>query len=236
MQYKNLTLLGTSHIAKQSLDEVESTINSLKPDIVCIELDKKRLYSLTNKDQKRRINLKDIRKIGIKGFLFSVIGAYVEKKLGQYVGVEPGSEMLKAVELAKKNKIKLMVIDQDIEKTLKRFSQEFTWKEKGRIVADIFKAIIFRKKEIDFDLRTVPNKKTIKKLLDKVKSRYPNLYHVLITERNEYMASKLAKIIKVNEDKKVLAIIGAGHEEEMVDLIKDKKVDVIGHSYTYTIG
>jgi pheromone shutdown-related protein TraB len=235
MQYKNLILLGTSHIAKQSLDEVENTINSLKPDIVCIELDKKRLYALTNKDKKRKINLKDIRKVGIKGFLFSLIGAYVEKKLGQHVGVEPGSEMLKAVELAKKNQIKLMVIDQDIEITLKRFSQEFTWKEKGRIVADIFKAIIFRKKEIDFDLRTVPKKETIKKLLNKVKSRYPNLYRVLITERNEYMASKLAKIIKVNENKKILAIIGAGHEEEMVNLIKNKKVDVIGHSYTYTI-
>jgi pheromone shutdown protein TraB len=144
--------------------------------------------------------------------------------------------MLKAVELSKKNKIKLMVIDQDIEKTLKRFSQEFTWKEKGKIVADIFKGIIFRKKEIDFDLRTVPNKATIKKLLGKVQKRYPNLYKVLITERNEYMASKLAKIIKVNEDKKVLAIVGAGHEEEMIELIKDKKVDVVGHSYTYTIG
>ena len=78
--------------------------------------------------------------------------------------------------------------------------------------------------------------KTIKKLLNKVKKRYPNLYHVLITERNEYMASKLAKIIKVNEDKKVLAIIGAGHEKEMVDIIKKKRVDVVNHSYTYTIG
>ena len=236
MNYKNLTLLGTSHIAKQSLDDVESTINSLKPDIVCIELDKKRLYSLMNKDKKSRIRLKDIRKIGFKGFIFSIVGAYVEKKLGQYVGVEPGSEMLKAVELSKKHKIKLMVVDQDIEKTLKRFSQEFTWKEKGKIVVDIFKAIIFRKKEIGFDLRTVPNKATIKKLLDKVQKRYPNLYKVLITERNEYMASKLAKIIKVNEDKKVLAIVGAGHEEEMIDLIKDKKVDVVGHSYSYTVG
>jgi pheromone shutdown-related protein TraB len=231
--YKNLKLIGTSHIAKQSLDDVENAVNSLKPDIICLELDKQRLYALVN-NIKGRIKLKDIRKVGLKGYLFSIIGAYAEKKLGQYVGVAPGSEMLKAIELAKKNKIKIMCVDQDIEKTLKRFSQEFTWKEKFRLVYDIIKAVIFRKKEVDFDLRTVPSKKIIDKLINKVKKRYPGLYKVLIEERNEFMASKLAKIIEINKDKKVLAIVGAGHEEELLSLIKKKKVDVVGYSYSYS--
>ncbi len=142
--------------------------------------------------------------------------------------------MLKAVELARKNKIKIMLIDQDIEKTLKRFSKEFSWREKFRLLGDIIKAFVFRKKEIDFDLRNVPDKKIIKKLIDKVKKRYPGLYRVLIEERNEFMASKLARIIHVNEDKRVLAIIGAGHEEELINLIKKKRVDVVNYSYTYS--
>lgn len=234
MKYKNLTLIGTSHIAKQSMDDVEKAIVNLKPDIVCLELDKRRLYALVNNVKGNKFSLSAIRKVGLKGYLFSIIGAYAEKKLGQYVGVSPGSEMLKAIELSKKNKIKIMVIDQDIEKTLKRFSQEFTWKEKFRLLSDIIKAVVFRKREIDFDLRKVPDKKTIDKLLNKVKKRYPGLYKVLIEERNEFMASKLARIISVNDDKKILAIIGAGHEEDLINLIKKKRVDVVSYSYTYS--
>jgi pheromone shutdown-related protein TraB len=227
MKYKNLTLIGTSHIAKQSLDEVEKAIIELKPDIICLELDKRRLYALVNNIKGSKASWKDIRNIGVKGYLFSLIGAYVERKLGQHVGVEPGSEMLKAIDLAKKNRIKVAVIDQDIEKTLKRFSQEFSWKEKFRLIVDIIKAFVFRKKEIDFDLRKVPEKAVINKLINKVKDRYPGMYKVLIEERNEYMASKLARIISINDDKKVLAVVGAGHEEELIDLIKKIRIDVI---------
>lgn len=234
MKYKNLNIIGTSHIAKQSLDDVERAITKDKPDIVCVELDKRRAYALMHKVKGRRFSLSDIRRIGLKGYLFSLIGAYAEKKLGKYVGVSPGSEMLKAIELSRKNKLKIMLIDQDIEVTLKRFSKEFTWKEKFRILSDIIKALIFRKREIEFDLTKVPPKKVIKKLINKVKIRYPGLYKVLIEERNEYMASKLAKIISINEDKKVLAIVGAGHEEEMIELIKKKRIDVVDYSYSFS--
>ena len=106
MKYKNLTLIGTSHIAKQSLNDVENNITNLKPDIICLELDKKRAYALTNGIKKGKFSIQNIKKVGLKGYLFSIIGAYIEKKLGKKVGVSPGSEMLKAIELAKKNKIK----------------------------------------------------------------------------------------------------------------------------------
>ena len=82
MRYKNLTLIGTSHIAKQSLDEVKNTIMAEKPDIIALELDRKRFLALKI-NKKRRLKFSDIRRIGIKGFLFNIIGAFVEKKLGK---------------------------------------------------------------------------------------------------------------------------------------------------------
>ena len=98
MKYKNLVILGTSHIAKQSIKEVEELIEKEKPDIIALELDRKRLYALTHKVE-RKIRLKDIFRIGVKGFLFSLLGAYVEKKLGKLVGITPGSEMKKLLRL-----------------------------------------------------------------------------------------------------------------------------------------
>jgi len=230
MQYKNLTLIGTSHIAKESLNEVEDTFNKEDPDIIAIELDKKRLYGLIHKP-KGKVNLYSIRKIGIKGFIFSLIGAWAEKKLGELVGVSPGSEMKKAIFLAKKNNKKIALIDQDIEITLKRFSKSLTWKEKWNFFVDIIKGISSRKKEIDFDLTKVPSKKIIKKLINKVKKRYPNIYKVLIEERNYVMAENLAKLMEKNPEKKILGIIGAGHEEEILELIKKPSI-----KFTYKIG
>ena len=234
MKYKNLILIGTSHIAKQSVDEVKNTILEKKPDIIALELDNKRLYALTHK-KKNRMSISDIKKIGIKGYIFSLIGAFIEKKLGDYVGVAPGSEMLAAVNLAKKNNIKMALIDQDIEITLKRFSKMLSWKEKWNFMVDILKALFLKnKKKVNFDLRTVPSKEIIEKLIKEVKLRYPNIYKVLVEERNNIMAKNLSHLIVNNPDKKILGIIGAGHEEEIINLIKQKEDNAI--SYNIDIG
>lgn len=229
MKYKNLSIIGTSHIAKQSLDEVKNIIEKEKPDIIALELDGKRYYALMH-SKKERIRMYDIRRIGIKGFLFSLIGAWAEKKLGEHVGVMPGSEMKRAINLAKKHKIKIAFIDQDIEVTLKRFSETLSWREKWNFVVDVVKAVIFRKKEVEFDLRTVPSKKVINKLVNKVKKRYPGIYKVLIVERNNVMAVNLENLMQKNPLKKILAIVGAGHEEDIIGIIRSNKI-----TYSFSI-
>ena len=238
MKYKNLILIGTSHIARQSLREVAFAIEKEKPDILALELDKRRFYALTH-EVKRKTRLLDIRKIGIKGFLFNVIGAWIEEKLGKLVGVKPGSEMLTAIKLAKKNKIKIALIDQDIELTLKRISAALTWKERFNFVIDLIKGLIFRKSEMkklgikQLDLTEVPSKTLIKKLTKIMKKRYPGLYLVLVEERNKVMATNLKNLMENNPDKKIIAIIGAGHEEEILNLIKSKSG--ITYSYSFEI-
>ena len=233
MKYRNLVILGTSHIAKQSLDEVKRCIEEEKPGIVAIELDAKRLPALMSAAP-RKIQLKAIKQIGLKGFIFSVFGAWAEKKLGKLVGVAPGSEMKQAVQIAKKNSIKIALVDQDIEITLRRLSKTLTWKEKWNFTADILKSIFTKGERIDFDLRTVPEKKIIKKLTLKLKERYPNVHKVLIEERNKVIAGNLRSLMNSNPDKKILAILGAGHVDDVLELVK--KNEEINLSYSYSIG
>ncbi len=230
MDYKNLAFLGTSHIAKQSLNEVRKNIEEKKPDIVALELDPKRLHALMSNAPKK-ISLGSIRHVGLKGFLFSLFGAWAEKKLGKLVGVAPGSEMKEAIKIAKKEGIKLALIDQDIEITLQRLSKSITWKEKINFLDDIIKAIFSGKKEIEFDLATVPDKKIIKKLTSKLKERYPNVHKVLIEERNIVIANNLLKLIESSPDKKILVILGAGHIDDVLELIKEPKI-----SYSFKVG
>ena len=228
MKYKNLLFLGTSHIAKQSLEEVKKYIEEEKPSIIALELDEKRLKALMSKGQ-RKIMLRNIKQIGLKGFLFSLLGAWAEKKLGKLVGVTPGSEMKQAIKLAKKEKIEIALIDQDIEITLKKLSKTITWKEKLNFLIDIIKAV-FIKQEIEFDLTKVPDKKIIKRLTNKLKERYPNIYKVLIDERNIVIAANIKKLMDSNQNKKILVILGAGHIDDVLELIKEPKI-----SYSFSI-
>jgi pheromone shutdown protein TraB len=43
---------------------------------------------------------------------------------------------------------------------------------------------------------------------------------VLVEERNNFMASRLAQIIYRFPEKKIIAFIGAGHEKEILTLVK----------------
>src|SRR3989344_1220747 len=214
--YKNLYLIGTSHIAKESVEEVETVITKEKPSIVALELDKARFESLMSKE-KGKLRLYHIRQIGFKGYVFAKVGEYVERKLGNYVCVSPGSEMLKAAEVAKKNNFRIALIDQRIDITLRNFSRDITWMEKFRFVFDIVKNY-FSGEKIKIDLNKVPDKEFIRKILKQVKDRYPNFYKVLVSDRNKFMARKLFILMKGNS--KVVGIVGAGHEDEIIEDIK----------------
>ena len=225
MRYKNLIIVGTSHIAEQSVREVSEAIEKYDPDIIAIELDEKRLHALLH-EQKGRMRLSDIRSVGVSGWLLAAIGGYFERKLGKSVGMKPGIEMLTAVRLAKEKGKKLALIDQDISVTLKKFSKEFRFSEKFRLFTDLIKGIFSGKKEMkkygldEFDLQKVPDKKVIERLILSVKKRYPSFYKVLIEDRNKYMAKNLAYIMHNNPKSKIVAVVGAGHGKELLELVK----------------
>ena len=224
MKYRNLTIIGTSHIARQSVEEVRKAVEEGKPDIVCLELDQRRLAALSQK--RKGISLGDIRHVGFAGWLLSLIGGYVEKRLGESVGILPGAEMMAALDMAKQHRLRVYLIDQDIMITLKRFSKAFSLREKFRLLGDLVIGLFFRKRELKklglkkLDLTKVPDKKVIKRMIKEVKCRYPNLYRVLVEERNVVMAKNLSFVIKMHPESGILAVLGAGHEEELLTLIK----------------
>ncbi len=216
---KNLIIIGTSHIAKDSVQEVKDAFEKHKPDIVAVELDRKRAYALMH-DIEAKPRLSDIRRIGLNGYLFALIGGWLQKRLGEYVGVAPGSEMKTAIQLAQQRNIKVALIDRDIETTMRRFSEEFGWKEKLSLIKD-FATMPFSKKR-RIDISKVPDKKLISELLKETRKSYPGIYKALVEERNEIMAENLAKIINENPEATILAVVGAGHEDEIKRILSGK--------------
>ncbi|MBI2125043.1 TraB/GumN family protein [Candidatus Woesearchaeota archaeon] len=226
----NLKIIGTSHIAKQSIEEIKKAVEEFQPEIMAVELDRQRAIALMQK-QKNKMSFRDIAKIGVKGYAFVKIGHYVQQKLGKIVGVAPGSEMKTALEIANTKKLRVAFIDQPINITLKNFSKELTWKEKGTFALDLVKGIFSPKKQMkkygleEFDLRKVPEQQAIAKIVSHVKKQYPSIYKTIIADRDKYMVKQLVRLLRQHPEKKILAVVGAGHKEGMEKLLL--KVDII---------
>lgn len=222
-----VVIVGTSHIAAESVKNVQTVIEQFAPCIVGVELDKARFYSLIA-DQKRttQFSWQNIRSFGIKGFLFALIASAVTEKLAKIVHAKPGDDMLSAIKTAKKQDLVIALLDQPVHITLRRFSDELTWREKWHFLIDILRGMFFPNREIKryglekFDLKKVPPETLIKKLLAEVKGRYPNVYKVLITERNGYMVRKIRKFQEKYPNQIIVAVVGAGHEEGLLKLLQ----------------
>lgn len=223
-------ILGTSHIAAQSIREIKKAIIDYKPDIVAVELDIERARVLLH-GEKTKLSWRGVLQVGLKGFIFAKVGQIVQQKLGKMMGIAPGTEMKTALELAQKNNLKIALIDQPIKITLRNFSKELTWKEKFRFLGELISGLFLPKRQLkkfgleELDLSKVPEKKLLKIMMGQLQERYPSVYKTLVEDRNKYMVKKIVQLLRENLGKNILVIVGAGHNEGMEELLL--KVDII---------
>ena len=59
LQNREIILVGTAHVSRESIDEVQGIIRDEKPDMVCVELDAGRLASMTQQDSWEKLDLVD---------------------------------------------------------------------------------------------------------------------------------------------------------------------------------
>ncbi|MBR9676891.1 hypothetical protein GOV04_02025 [Candidatus Woesearchaeota archaeon] len=221
-----LKIIGTSHISRESINEIKNAFNSFEPTILALELDVNRAQALLSKQKSSGFGFRAIKQVGLQGYLFGVIASWVQRRLAKKTGLNPGDEMKQALLLARKNKLKVFFIDRDIAITLRRLSQSITWREKLRVFKDLFFGVFTIKKQLraagveTLDLSKVPPKTVIKKLMLALKSKYPTIYKVLVYERDHIMANNLEKIIQEFGDDKILAVMGAGHEDSVKKLLE----------------
>ncbi|MFT4261669.1 MAG: TraB/GumN family protein [Candidatus Woesearchaeota archaeon] len=211
------TIVGTSHVSHESKELIKKTFSEFKPDIIAVELDRHRYKAMLSKE-KPSLNPSSIFKIGFLGYLFAIIGRFVQKRVGKITGMNPGEEMLLGTQLAKNNKLLLCLIDQDIQKTLKTMSKKVRFKERMRLLKDL---IFPNKKKIKIDINKIPKDQLIINLLTEMKTRYPGLYSALVDDRNKFMARQVFGILNKFPEKKLMVIVGAGHKEGMQKYIDE---------------
>lgn len=220
---KMIKIIGSSHIAEESVKKITQIAEEYKPDIIAIELDAQRFSVLFEEPMTPK--LKDIRTLGLVGYIFAKIGGELQQTLGSRVGLRPGEDMRAAVFAARKVSAKIALVDQPINITLRKLSTELKWWEKLNLFFFLIGAAVFPpefgKRKID--LRKVPPQDLINKVIREIKKKLPKLYKVLIGDRNKYMAKALKKLASQNPKSKILVIVGAGHEKDLKKLLKKKR-------------
>jgi pheromone shutdown-related protein TraB len=206
-----IILVGTAHISKESIKEVQEAIEKYKPDIVAVELCKRRYEGIINKDRWENTPVTSLLKSNNAYFMLAqTFLSSIQRRLGKDQGVEPGSEMIAAINEAKKKNLKIALIDRDISTTLKRAWKKMGFVEKIRLTWEFLKAIIgFEEEEIEkIDLKELMNQDIITSMMEEFGEIAPSVSEVLVHERDRYIAKKI-----YNESKKgkVVAIVGAGH-------------------------
>ncbi|MCB9205765.1 MAG: TraB/GumN family protein [Ignavibacteriales bacterium] len=215
---KQLILIGTAHISKQSADLVEEVIVSEKPDIVSVELDKQRYESLSNQKRWENLDLKSIiKEKQLSTLIINILLSSYQKKLGDKLGVNPGVELLRATTVAKDNNIPIELCDRDVRITLKRAWRIMSFWQKMKFMA-VGLASIFEHEEISEEqLEELKNKDVLSELMKELGKAMPVLKSVLIDERDSYLAKK----IKETNGNKIVAVVGAGHLEGIIKKINE---------------
>jgi hypothetical protein len=94
-QPSKVVLIGTAHVSEKSVAEVKAAIRNLKPDIVAVELCRARYDALKGNIQDKQLPIKDILSEGrVYYYVIQWLLAYMQKKIGDDMGVKPGAEML----------------------------------------------------------------------------------------------------------------------------------------------
>lgn len=205
---KEIYLIGTAHISKESVEEVRNFIENEKPDVVCVELCKQRYDALKNKERYKDTKITEIiKQKKFQLFLLNIILASFQKKLGKEIGVEPGAEMIETIKLAEKKNIKISLVDRDVRVTLKRAMQRMSVFEKYKFFVFLIYSLFFNEKINEEEIEKLKNEDMLSNIMKEMSIFFPSIKKVLIDERDYYIARKIFE----TQGKKILAVVGAGH-------------------------
>jgi pheromone shutdown-related protein TraB len=222
-QPSKIVLIGTAHVSEKSVAEVKAAIRNLKPDIVAVELCRGRYNSLKGNIQDDQVPIKEILSQGkINYYLIHWLLAYVQKKIGDDMGVKPGAEMISAIEEAESIGANVALIDRDIQVTLQRFWGKMKFLEKIKMLSSLLGGLIGIGKETEIDIDNITDTDVVTALVNELRGFAPTAAEVLIDERDAYLAGNLVNVA-AGGNKTVVAVIGAGHKPGVTKYLKNPK-------------
>lgn len=205
---KEIILLGTAHVSRESADLVAEVIQAEKPDTVCVELCPSRYQSIRQKDRWKETDIIKIVKEK-KAFLLlsNLMLASFQKRLAAKLDIQPGQEMITAIESADDLGAGIHLADRDIRITLSRTWRTMGFWSKIKLLTQLIVSLSDVEEISEEDIERMKQEDILESLLSEVEKSMPVVRKILIDERDQYLADK----IRNAPGEKIVAVVGAGH-------------------------
>ncbi len=191
---------------------------------------KKDCLPLSEKNRWENLDLKSIiKQKQLSTLIINLVLSSYQKKLGEKLGVTPGTELLEAVQTAKEKNIPVELCDREVRITLRRAWHSMSFWQKLKFLFGGL-AGIFEKQELTEEkLAELRSKDVLSEMMDELGKAMPVLKEVIIDERDQYIAQKM----KESKGEKIVSIVGAGHVKGIIRTLENnnsidlKKIEVI---------
>ena len=207
-----ITLLGTAHVSRASVEKVRELLATDKFDAIAVELCPSRYNSLIDPDSLARMDL--FRVMREKKVLMVVaslaLGAF-QQRIAEQFDIEPGAEQREAIKAAHDSHRPVLLIDREIGVTLKRVAHNISWWRRFALFTGLIVSVISHEKVSEEEIERLKEGDILETTFAQFADEQEALYLPLIDERDQYMAARLLQEVLRDGQQNVLAVVGAGH-------------------------
>jgi pheromone shutdown protein TraB len=213
---ERIVFVSVIHTDLESVNKARRVVRETRPEVVAVELDYDRYNQLMNHPEHGEIQ--DPSSGDMAQDLMQQL-AILESSLGDITGSNVGDEMMAAIEEGRAIGAKIALVDRPISATVQAMMQV--------PVEEIYKLTSMlpdATKDIEEGgasdlLSMLKEDGAVDDIVSQFKSEFPGLTHVLIEQRDQYVAEALHFILN-DVQGKIVAVLGAGHIQGVINALK----------------
>lgn len=208
LEGRQIILIGTAHVSRESVELVERVIDAEQPDTVCVELCQPRYEAIRQKDKWQETDIvKVIREKRASLLLSQLVMASLQRKISQKFNVTPGQEMLRAIDRGEAIGARIVLADREIRVTLLRTWRNMGFWSKVKFLPEVLISLFSTDEITEEEIEKLKQQDVLELALQTIGDKLPGLKTTLIDERDLYLAHTIAQA----PGERVVAVVGAGH-------------------------
>jgi pheromone shutdown-related protein TraB len=222
---REIILIGTAHVSRESADLVERVIDEEKPDVVCVELCASRYEAIKQKDKWQEMDIvKVIREKRTSLLLAQLLMVSFQKKIARKFNIRPGEEMIRAISKAEELGSEVVLADREVRITMLRAWRKMSFFGKMKVVPDMILSLFVAGDITEEEIEKLKEGDMLEMALKTMGESLPDLKTTLIDERDQYLSHSITHA----PGRKIVAVVGAGHIPGVIrNMGRDVDMDAI---------
>lgn len=220
-----IRLLGTAHVSRASVAAVEAELSEHHWDTVAVELCPSRFRSFDDPNALQHLDLFQVIRTGKAPMVTAMLamGAF-QQRIAEQFGIEPGAEMRAAIDGARAKEVELELIDREVGTTLRRIYKNVPWWRRFYLFSGLIASVVVNEEIEEEEIEKLKEGDILETTFAQFSESAAEIYDPLINERDKFMAANLLNATS-GEEKRVLAVVGAGHlkglKQHLLDGLSD---------------